>query len=1032
MALSIGSVNFGVDANTTGLRKAIQQLDAFQRRTDKVAKSQSSAAQATARAMSRQESAIKGAFQQVLRLQQQFRRLDKELRDPSDIARSSNAFRKLTKEMTSGKLSAVEFTRSMDAFNATMGRTRRRLSDLKAQQATAHLGGLAGVIRNLESASVLAVGPLSGLGSRIRAIASITTRSTLALAAFFGVITGGIVVMAKLTAGAINAQRVFEQAEARFLATSDSLVIAEKQMAFVIKTSRELGLRIDTSAKSFSRLVAATRGTALEGEGTRKIFEGISKAAAALRLENVAVEGTFRALEQIISKGSVQAEELRGQLGERLPGAFRIAAESMNLTTKQLGDMLKTGEVLADDFVPKFVAALDEAFGDRAKGNVDSFGGSMNNLASAALLFNKHFDEVTNISKVAIGAIQALTAAIDFLRENLVTLAKIIGAVTGALLVLAGPAIIRGVIALAKAMVALARATFLFNAALLANPIGRIVGWIVKLVAVIGGAIAGWLGMKFAIGETEAQLDELDATLDKIAKDALTDMGNLTDVFNEMRDEVKDLARETQVYQQALGQLRGQTGVEEVRKAFADMGPLMDLNINKVASLAQQVIGPLNTAYETVLANMAGATEPEEVLRLFQAMNDVMVLNQKEMSELAASIGQALGKDVNRDFMSVTLALYEMRTASEEAKTAFKEFGEEAEQTNKTLSEAGETLGAMALRLQALREGPQSVKFFDEVTAKVREFTIGLAEGNVPLEVRNQLAATYKRFLIETIALEEDHDRMRDAQRDKERADQKALKDRIRQIDRVNEVLGETDRQFTLMREKIAAIASGPRSLQIFEEVQEPLSRLREKMIEAGVPLQLMNQQLAMYKGLLEELVRVQNIATGAATQTSDAIINSLENMITLSESVKESLMDLARELFRIFLRAKLLDPLRDSLISGFTNLFSGGGGANPFSSVLPGQGPPRATGGGVRPGMSYPVGENGMELFTPGVSGRITPHSQVAGMIGGVNLTINAPGSDVGTIARIKEIVRVELGPQMVKAATQNTMTQIRRPRFA
>ena len=42
------------------------------------------------------------------------------------------------------------------------------------------------------------------------------------------------------------------------------------------------------------------------------------------------------ALAQMASKGTVQAEELRGQLGERLPGAFKIAAAAMGVTQAEL------------------------------------------------------------------------------------------------------------------------------------------------------------------------------------------------------------------------------------------------------------------------------------------------------------------------------------------------------------------------------------------------------------------------------------------------------------------------------------------------------------------------------------------------------------------------------------------------------------------------------------------------------------------------------------------------------------------------
>jgi hypothetical protein len=48
------------------------------------------------------------------------------------------------------------------------------------------------------------------------------------------------------------------------------------------------------------------------------------------------------------------------------------------------------------------------------------------------------------------------------------------------------------------------------------------------------------------------------------------------------------------------------------------------------------------------------------------------------------------------------------------------------------------------------------------------------------------------------------------------------------------------------------------------------------------------------------------------------------------------------------------------------------------------------------------------------------------------INATVNAPGADAGTIARIKEIVRAEMVPQIVKASTESTIRTIQRPRFS
>lgn len=54
-------------------------------------------------------------------------------------------------------------------------------------------------------------------------------------------------------------------------------------------------------------------------------------------------------------------EELRGQLGDRLPGAVQLAAKAMGVTVEQLNEMVRRGEVASDEFLPKFAMALRES-----------------------------------------------------------------------------------------------------------------------------------------------------------------------------------------------------------------------------------------------------------------------------------------------------------------------------------------------------------------------------------------------------------------------------------------------------------------------------------------------------------------------------------------------------------------------------------------------------------------------------------------------------------------------------------------------
>ncbi|MEI4405933.1 tape measure protein, partial [Streptococcus agalactiae] len=64
----------------------------------------------------------------------------------------------------------------------------------------------------------------------------------------------------------------------------------------------------------------------------------------------------------------VSMEELRGQLGERLTPAMAIAAKSMGVTTAELEKMVESG-IAAEDFLPKFGAAMEEAFGGAESAN---------------------------------------------------------------------------------------------------------------------------------------------------------------------------------------------------------------------------------------------------------------------------------------------------------------------------------------------------------------------------------------------------------------------------------------------------------------------------------------------------------------------------------------------------------------------------------------------------------------------------------------------------------------------------------------
>ena len=135
-----------------------------------------------------------------------------------------------------------------------------------------------------------------------------------------------------------------------------------ENLKFLTDISSRMGLNLMATTEGFRTFSGALIGSKFEGQKARDIFEKISTGISVMGLSADDAKGAFLALGQMVSKGTVSAEELRGQLGERLPGAFQIAARSLGVTTKNLGDMLKAGEVITEDFLPKFADEIEKTF----------------------------------------------------------------------------------------------------------------------------------------------------------------------------------------------------------------------------------------------------------------------------------------------------------------------------------------------------------------------------------------------------------------------------------------------------------------------------------------------------------------------------------------------------------------------------------------------------------------------------------------------------------------------------------------------
>ncbi|MFZ5586146.1 MAG: tape measure protein [Thermodesulfobacteriota bacterium] len=225
---------------------------------------------------------------------------------------------------------------------------------------------------------------------------------------------------------------------------------AQRELSFIRKTAEDLGQDFLTLTDGFKGLAAATRNTELAGEETRKLFLALSQAATVLNMSTENVNGTFFAFQQIISKGRVSAEEIRRQLGDRLYGAFQLAAQSIGVTTKELDKLLERGELDAIPFIKAFTRTLTDEFSggvalasQSARANLNRFQNALRDLKNEAAQagFLEAFSD----------ALKALTETLrqPGTQEAIQGIGKGLAAITEAL---TGPGVLGGASALVSAI----------------------------------------------------------------------------------------------------------------------------------------------------------------------------------------------------------------------------------------------------------------------------------------------------------------------------------------------------------------------------------------------------------------------------------------------------------------------------------------------------------------------------------------------------------------------------------------------------
>lgn len=240
-------------------------------------------------------------------------------------------------------------------------------------------------------------------------------------------VTVGFAGIAAGIKGAVEAAVEFETVTRKLQNTLGSGGAADA-LQFTKGLADQLGLSYKQLASDFGSFTAAASAAGIPLEQQQAVFQAVAKAGQSLGLSGDAVTGSLLALQQIASKGVVSMEELRQQLGERLPIAFSAAAQGLGVTQQELNKLVESGQLTASEFFPALAKGLNEL--------TSGSGGPLTAAQQFAVLGNAWEELQVALGNTLLPAVTdsvgGLSNALKFAAANTKTLVQVLAGVGAA------------------------------------------------------------------------------------------------------------------------------------------------------------------------------------------------------------------------------------------------------------------------------------------------------------------------------------------------------------------------------------------------------------------------------------------------------------------------------------------------------------------------------------------------------------------------------------------------------------------------
>ena len=197
--------------------------------------------------------------------------------------------------------------------------------------------------------------------------------------AMAGALGAGVTSISSFISSLVNTAR--EAGRARVVLRNISTDAREyaRSLKFLTELTDKYGTDLIGTTEAFAKFKAAATPAGIAMAEQERIFSNISKAMASFGISGGEAALTMMAITQMMSKGKISSEELRRQLGERMPVAMQAMANAAGVSMSQLDKLLKEGKLRSAEIMGKFSDELAKLSGNTSTDNLESSLGRLKN-----------------------------------------------------------------------------------------------------------------------------------------------------------------------------------------------------------------------------------------------------------------------------------------------------------------------------------------------------------------------------------------------------------------------------------------------------------------------------------------------------------------------------------------------------------------------------------------------------------------------------------------------------------------------------